>query len=67
MYGHLLPKEDNDWLNKCMEYEGEPARRKGRPKWTWAEVVQKDSQACKRNREDAIDCSRWRKQIKDDR
>jgi len=33
---------------------------------TWREVVQKDCQARKLNREEAIDCSRWRKQIKDD-
>jgi len=26
----------------------------------------KDCQALKLNREDAIDCSRWRKQMKDD-
>jgi len=30
------------------------------------EVVQKDCQACKLNREDTMDCSRWRKLIKDD-
>jgi len=29
------------------------------------EVVQKDYKANKVNREDAIDCSRWRKLIKD--
>jgi len=33
---------------------------------TWTEVVQKDCQAGKLNREDAMDCSRWRKQIMDD-
>jgi len=49
-----------------MEYEVEVARPRGRPKRTWREVVQKDCQTCKLNREDAIDCSRWRKPIKDD-
>jgi len=29
------------------------------------EVVQKDHQACKLNREDAVDCNKWRKLIKD--
>ena len=33
---------------------------------TWREVVQKVCQACKLNREDAMDYSRWRKLIKDD-
>jgi len=29
------------------------------------EVVQKDCQACKLNRDDAVDYSRWRKLVKD--
>jgi len=45
-----------------MEYKMEGAR----PKKTWSEIVQQDCQACKLNREDAMDLSRWRKQIKDD-
>jgi len=61
-----LHKEDNDWVKKCMEYEVEVPEQ-GRPKRTWREVVQKDCQARKLNREDAMDHRRWRKQIKDDR
>jgi len=49
-----------------MEYEVEGARPTGRPKRTWREVVQNDCQAHKWNREDAIDRSKWRKEIKDD-
>ena len=41
-----------------MKYEVEGARLRGRPKRTWREVVQKDCQAWKLNREDAIDRSR---------
>ena len=48
-----------------MEYEVEGFRPRGRLKRTWTEVVQKDCQARKLNREDAMDHSRWRKQIKD--
>jgi len=33
-YGHLLRKEDNDWLKKYMEYEVEGPRPRGRPKRT---------------------------------
>jgi len=44
-----------------MEYEAEGPR----PKRTWREVAEKDSQACKLNTEDAMDRSRWRKLIKD--
>jgi len=53
-YGHVLRKEDSDWVKKCMEYEVEGARPRGRPK---------DCRAHGLNREDAIDRSRWRKQI----
>ena len=59
-------KKYNDWVKKCMTYEVEGARQRGRPKWTWREIVQKDCQACKLSREDAIDHSRWRKMIKVD-
>jgi len=39
-------------------------RPRGGPKRTWREVVQKDCQARKLNREDAMDRSRWKKLIK---
>jgi len=65
-YGHVLQKEDNDWVKKCMEYEVEGARPRGKLKKTWTEIVEKDCQASKLNREDAMDCNRWGKQIRDD-
>jgi len=63
-YGHVLQKEDTDWVKKCMEYEMEGSRPRGRPKRTWREVVQKDCQARNSNKEDAMDCGRWKKLIK---
>jgi len=33
-YGHVLQKEDNEWVKKCMEYEVEGSRPRGRPKRT---------------------------------
>ena len=33
-HGHVLQKEDNDWEKKCMEYEVEGARPRGRLKKT---------------------------------
>jgi len=61
-YGHVLRKEVNDWVKKCMEYEMEGARPRGRPKKTRREIVE-DCEVCGFNREDAMDRSRWRKQI----
>jgi len=37
------------------------ARPRGRPKKTWTEIVEKDCQARKLNREDGMDRNRWRK------
>jgi len=37
-YGHVLRKEDNDWVKKCMEYEVEGVRPRGRPKKTWRDT-----------------------------
>ena len=55
----MLRKEDDDWVKKCMEYEVEGPRLRGRPQRTWREVLEKDCQARKLNREDAMDHSRW--------
>jgi len=48
-----------------MEYEVEGPRPTGRPKRTWRDVVRGDCQARKLNKEDAMDCCKWRKMIKD--
>ena len=37
-----MGKEDNDWVKKCMEYEVEGSKPRGRPKRTWLEVVRKE-------------------------
>jgi len=63
-YGHVPRKEDTDWVKKCIEYEVEGSRPRGRPKRTWKEVLQKDCQARNLNREDAMDHDRWKKLIK---
>ena len=52
-------------MKKCMEYEVESPRPRGRPNRTWREVVKEDCQARKLNTEDAKDHSKWSKLIKD--
>jgi len=51
----VLRKDDDDWVKKCMEYEVEGPRPRGRAKRTWREVVREDFQARKLNKEDAMD------------
>jgi len=63
-YRHVQWKEDTDWVKKCMEYEVEGSRQRGRPKRTWQEVVQKDCQPRNLNKEDVMDRGRWKKLIK---
>jgi len=64
-YWHVLRKEDDDWVKKCIEYEVEGLRPRGIPKKTRREVIEKDCQACKLNKKDAMDRSKWRKLIMD--
>jgi len=66
-YGYVLRKDDDDWVKKWMEYEVEGSRPRGGPKKTWKEVVREDCQACKLNKEDAMDRCTWRKVIKEAR
>jgi len=63
-YGHVQRKEDTDWVKKCMEYEVEGSRPRGRPKRTWKGIVQKDCQARNLKKEDAMDSGRWKNLIK---
>ena len=60
-YGHVLRKDYDDWMKKCMEHDVEGSR----PKRTWREVVREDCQARKLNTEDAVDRCKWRKMIKE--
>jgi len=53
-YGHVLQK-DSDWMKKCIEYEVERARPRGRPKKTWRDIVEKDCQVRKLNKEVAME------------
>ena len=64
-YGHVLRKDDDDWVKKCMECGVEGPRPRGRPMRTWREVVGEDRQAHKMNKVNAMDRCKWRKMRKD--
>jgi len=61
VWAFVAKKENTNWVKKCMEYEVEGSRPRGRPKRTWREVVQKDCQARNLNMQDAMDRSGWKK------
>ena len=53
-YGHVLRKDDSEWVKKCMDFVVEGVRPRGRPKRTWKEVVQGDIKSLKLTKEDAL-------------
>jgi len=38
-YGHVLIKDENDWVKICTDFKVEGVRPRGRPKKTWHEVI----------------------------
>jgi len=40
-YGHVLRKDENDWVKLCMDYEVEGVTPRGRSKKSWSEVKKK--------------------------
>jgi len=52
------------WVKKCMDYEVEGPRPRGRPKRTWKEVVREDCKTHKLNKVDGMDSCKWRKVLK---
>mgnify|MGYP007071599789 CR=1 FL=1 len=59
--GHVLRKDDGDWVKTCMSLEVEGARGRGRPRMTWSQVVERDMRECGLKRDDAQDRGKWRK------
>jgi len=60
----VLRNDDDDWVKKCMEYEVEGPRPRGRPRGP-GERLSERTQARKLNKEVAMDRCKWRKMIKD--
>ena len=61
--GHVLRRDGEDWVRKCMEHEVEGSGPRGGPRKTWREVVREDCQARKLNKGDAVDRCKWGKMM----
>jgi len=60
-YGHVLKKDENDWVKKCMDFEVELEKVKENLDRGHRKNCQ-NRQLCKEN---AMDRRKWRKLIKD--
>ena len=59
--GHVLRKDDDDWVKKIMSFKVEGKRGWGSPRMTWSQVVEKDMRECRLKRKDVKDRERWRR------
>ena len=62
-YGHVMRKNDEDWVNKSMAIEVEGRRLVGKPRRTWLESVEADMAELELDREDVHDRKKWRKNV----
>ena len=42
-YGHVMRKQDEDWVKKCISMEVDGKKPRGRPKLTWMDTVKSDT------------------------
>ena len=58
--GHMLQKDDGDWMRRCISLKADGIRGRGRPRMTWSQVVERDMRSGLK-RDDAHDHGKWRK------
>ena len=58
--GHIWRKDDEEWVKKCVKWEANGGRGRGRPRLRWREVVERDMKDRGMVVEDAFDRQKWR-------
>ena len=59
--GHVLRKDDDDWVKRSMSLEVDGKRGRGRPRLTWIKMVERDMRERGLVKEDVLDRERWKK------
>jgi len=60
-FGHVDRKDDNDWVKRCITWDVEGIRQRGRPKKTWWDCVKNDMESLGLSQKDAQSRNKWRK------
>ena len=63
-FGHVERKDDNDWVKRCIRWEVEGIRPRGRPKKTWWDCVKNNMESLGLSQKDAQSRNKWRRRIK---
>ena len=63
-FGYVEQKDDNDWVKRCIAWEVEGIRPRGRPKKTWWDCVKNDMESLGLSQKDAQSRNKWRRRIK---
>ena len=58
--GHVLRKDDDDWVKRSMLMEVVGNRGRGRPKMMWRHLAEQDMRDVRLQEKDAVDRARWR-------
>ena len=62
-FGHVMRKEDDDWVKRCMNLEVEGNVPRG-PRKTWRKTVEEDMKLKGLKIEDTANRSTWRRGLK---
>ena len=62
-FGHVERKDDNDWVKRCITWEVEGIRQRGRLKKTWWDCVKNDVESLGLSQKDAESRNKWRRRI----
>ena len=63
-FGHVVRKDDQQWVKKCMDFKVDGSAGRGKPRKSWLECVNDDKkQFGFERREKAHDRTGWRSAI----